>query len=562
MIAIFKLFIVDDEEIEREGISSICNWQELGIELIGEAWNGKIALQLLETVEPDIIITDVKMPVMNGIEFAAKIKERYPKVKVIFISGYEDFTAAKSAIEMNAFAYLLKPVYINELLNTIKKALNFFIDEKVKLQEDLYVIKQLEESLPLLKEKLLRELLLATTVQDKKRCFDKAQYLGIRLASGQYSVLVVKIDGFLYFCNTQNEEAIYSLLIKVKRAIDDALVPKSNLLSFATHEGEFALINSFSTILGDDEIVQYMEKLGEDIIKQVDNAYNAKVTIGISTTKTDIDNLPLQYYQAQIAVDSKFYLGSNRVLWYEDNNEKNQNILLNIRKVTESLNDAILANDTQGTRTIIDEFFSQLMDKNNFDKQYIQSVCMEIISFAVRILAEANESIENVFGKGKSPWAKLLQFETILDIKNFMTNCLTAITDYLYQQRQDRSQNLVHKIKEIINIQYKSIISIEDIAGQVFMASGYIRRVFKNKTGQTIQDYLINYRLKKAAELLLNTSSKVSEVAEMVGYENPSYFCTVFKDFYGITPGEYKYGNKKAQKKDDKNTSQANQYNK
>ncbi len=545
-IFILKLLIVDDEEMEREGIRSICNWNELGIEIIGEAWNGKAALQLLEKENVDLIITDVKMPVMDGLSLAENVRKQSPATKIIFISGYEDFEAVRNAITINAFAYLLKPVNMGELLNVIKKAANIFLEDKYKHEEVAVLKKQLNESIPLLREKFFREVLLGITRLDTKKLLERARFLGIRIHPGKFCVSIIEINEFAQFCSTHSEEEIYTETLKLMNDINAQGRQIGDFPALGTHDGEFARLLYFPAILNDEEISHQAEVYGENILQRIRTNSSIDATIGLSSISSDLEMLPLLYQQARKAVHQKFYLGNNRVLWYEDKITPDMAMQPNLNEIIARLDEAISAANPKLVAEVVNNLFSEITTSQRMDKQYLQSICMQLVSSAIRILSENHESIENVLGTGVSPWSKIMHFETIPDIRNWISNCLRAIAEYLYNLRQDKNSVLIQQIKEIIHAGYENNLTIDDISRKVFMASGYIRRVFKNKTGITVQDYLVEYRMKKAMEMLKNTSLKVQDISTMVGYESASYFCSVFKEYYGVTPGEFRDGTKKS----------------
>ncbi len=531
--------------MERDGIRSICNWNELGIEIIGEAWNGKVALQFLENEKADIIITDVKMPVMDGLSFSEKVRELYPATKIIFISGYEDFEAVRNAISVNAYAYLLKPVNLAELLSIIKKAVSIYFEDKCKQEEVMVLKKQLNESMPLLQEKFLREILLGITRFDARKLLERARFLGIRINSGRFCVAVIEANEFTEFCSNHNEEQIYTETLKFLNVINAQSLQIGDIPTLITHEGEFAKILYFPSLLSDEEISHHAEVSGEIIIEQIRTNCGLDATIGLSSISSGIEMLPVLYQQARKAVKQKFFLGNNRVLWYEDKINPEIEIKINLNDAITELEEAIWAANPDQVAKIIDKLFSEIALCRQIDKLYLQSVCMQLVSSSIRILSENNESIENVLGTGVSPWSKLLHIDTILDIRNWISNYLRAVAEYLYAKRQDNNTLLIQQIKEFIHQEYKNPITIDDISKKVYLASGYIRRVFKNKTGYTVLDYLVEYRMKKAAEILKNTSMKVQDISCTVGYESASYFCSIFKEYYGMTPGEYRDGAKK-----------------
>lgn len=196
--------------------------------------------------------------------------------------------------------------------------------------------------------------------------------------------------------------------------------------------------------------------------------------------------------------------------------------------------------DTECVKELVEDHFMALSQIPSMDIQYLQSSCFEIVASVIMTLKEMGESLNTIMGKEVMPYQRLMTLETLPDIKTWMINFLCFITTQYFKRRYDHSEAIVMKAKDIIRKEFAGDISAESIASQVYITPSHLRRLFKNKTGQTIQDYILDVRMRRAAELLKDPALMVYEVANKAGYENDSYFCLVFKRYYGITPGEYK----------------------
>jgi Response regulator containing CheY-like receiver domain and AraC-type DNA-binding domain len=181
-----KVLIVDDNKIERESLKECIDWNSVGTELVGDANNGFSAIELLKEHKPDILITDIKMPQINGIELARQAIGICPKIKIIFLTGYEEFDTARNAVNLNAYGYIIKPVAISEFYDIFKKAINASITENLSLQKEKKLIQQLVEILPVLKEKFIRDLLLGIETTDEIKLYEKFGFLGIYIKADTF----------------------------------------------------------------------------------------------------------------------------------------------------------------------------------------------------------------------------------------------------------------------------------------------------------------------------------------------------------------------------------------
>lgn len=406
------MFVVDDEQIERDGIMSFCDWQDLGISIIGEARNGKVALEALRGKRVDIIVSDVKMPIMDGLQFASEIKKIQPDVKIIFISGYDDFEAARNAITLNAFAYLLKPIKMTELLICVRKAAGLHRKEKERHQEEIMLKKQLDESMPLLRMKFLRDLYQTVEETGEEDILQRGTFLGLPIEAGKYCIVVAMIDSFRAFSMNRGVEEIQMELIKITNAIKESVRETSDYPIVATREGEFTLLFRFTSILNEDEIMQHVETIGREIRDAVNQCSQLSVTLGVSMISKDVTGFSRMYIQARRIVDQRFYLGTNRLLWYDEERFIDRRTISDVSRVQEQMEEAINSMDSQEVRKVINNYFSVLLSSNSENREYVQSICMELVSTAIRILHERNESLERILGPGVSPWIKLMEFDT------------------------------------------------------------------------------------------------------------------------------------------------------
>lgn len=530
-----KMFIVDDEDMEREGIRNLHAWEQSGVTIIGEAWNGLSALEALANVEPDVVITDVRMPGMSGLEFAAKLKQRYPAVKFIFISGYEDFDAARNAVDVNAVAYLMKPINRVVLIRTIEKTIGKIVEEKHREEEGHRLKHQVEASLPVLREQFLRDMLLGIERVEGERTIQQAKQYGLSLPHGQTAVMVVKRESS-GLDDDEKLERQHSLSINVYQELSRLIHEATQLPPVMTRESEFTIVIPCSDAVSPEDMEEHLEQTAESWLAHLERMTGVRVTIGIAMADDGVTRIHHMYRRARMAVNRKFYLGSQHVIWYEDDEGTPGEPVLLVQRMKVELAEAIWTADADK----IEHMITTCLQGRQMKREQAWFVAADLMNTALQAVAERKDLLRTILEQGGAPWDKMLQPETIDELSEWVVSYIQGIAGLAKACRGKKNEQVVQTIKQCVLEEYMTDLTVEYLAGKVYLAPGYVRKLFKNETGATLKDYIVQTRMNKACELLRRPDYKVNEVAHAVGYENVSYFCAVFKNFYGTTPGEFK----------------------
>jgi two-component system response regulator YesN len=531
-----KLVIVDDEKHDIDLIINGISWDEIFIEVVGFAEDGEPAIKLIRETQPDIVITDIKMPVKTGIHLANLIREEYPDIKIIFISGYQDFNYAKAGIEYNVVDYIVKPVNIYALSNSLAETAKKCIVEKRRKFEMEIFKQQLEQSLPLLKERFFREWIFGT-YDDENILIRKLDFLGIPLKSEKTLVMVLYLDDFKDIENTASEYEKQLLDARVLNCICDIVDKYENSYYFPSKQGEYVII-----------IQSRQDKtFNEDDITQISNAIKRNIasncfqtcTTGIGGYFNNLTDLPNYYKRAVDAIQYRFYYGNNQIFFYNDfkfidvssfERENYKTELIRLLKI----------GDSKEISLILDEIFGIISKSSFFNIYYVKNLCIEILSACLNTINEYSDESATDLKDISEIVVKLEKFESIDGIWNWMKKFILEICYEIYSNMKDRNTIIVKQIKSIIDNRYNCVISVEEIANEINLSPGYASTVFKNETGETIIQYLTYARMQNAMKLLEETNLMVFEIAERVGYNNVTHFASVFKNNIGISPGEYR----------------------
>ncbi len=529
----FKMIIADDELLVRRGIRNIIPWEKYGIEIVGEASDGEEALEMCRQHKPDILFTDIRMPFLDGLEVARCLTKENMKMKIIFFSGVQDFNYAKTAVDICAEAYILKPLEIEELEEAIKKVtekLTLEIDREKKLRE---LNEQLNESLGLAREKFLINLVLGVYKSDAE-IIEKLNYFNIPFdGEDRFSIAVVKMDDYNLLVKDKTEADKQILNFAVINIADEIIKEYCKAVSFCKDENEFVILYDTSNFSKEEQ-----NKIFQNINLGIKKYLRISTSVGIGYSSVNLTSLNIVYKSAYDALQFKFYTGKDSILNASDIKlDYKQTKYEDLYSIEVKLLNFIKLGDLNGEEQLLKELFEDFIVDGRYTISNVQDSCIEIIFMVLR---SVREHIDGILEDNSSILEKVYKAESVYDLKLFMLDIFEKITGYYSRQYNQKNKKLIETIKGIINESYMKDISVNQIAEEVYLTPNYIGLIFKHQVGQTITDYITKVRMEAAKELLKSHDLKILDVSGMVGYEDASYFSKVFKKYTGVYPQKYR----------------------
>lgn len=529
-----KMVIADDEYLVREGLKAIIDWSKYNIEIIGFAKNGSEALSLCEDIQPDILLTDIRMPHMSGIEVITKLVEQGIETKTVILSGYDDFSYAKNAIELNVENYILKPIKIEELIKVITKVIDSIEMEKEHTVKFLELKEQLDNNLPTIKERFLTNLVFkkfADEINVYKRCV----FLNIHFDSDQpYVVCKMIINEITGSFSNDYEENYELILMSILNVANELLEKIQPGVIFNLNDKEFIIIFNTKKSLA-------IAKFSTKLVNYLNSLLGVKASIGIGHEVNNILSLYNSLKLAENALEFQFYSGLNTVIDCKDIDKKSRLInYIELQSLEEKLLKAIKIGNSKNTKTILLEIFDYIHQSDYAPEEYTKSVFIELISITARSLFEIQENFYEIMGDSIEMTNKINRFDTYYELRNYAIELFVTLSDYFFNKLNQKNHYVINEIKEIINKQYMKKLTVQEIAKQIGFTPNYISQIFKKETGYPLTKYITKIRIEASKELLKDSNFKVFEVADMVGFDNPYYFSTVFKKITGIHPSKYR----------------------
>ena len=527
----YKVFLVDDEIVIREGIRNSFPWEGNGgseFSLAGEAPDGEIALQMMQDVKPDILITDIRMPFMDGMQLCEAVSHTMPWVQIVILSGYDDFSYAQQAISLGVKEYLLKPVSAQELLEVLERIAGRIREER-RLQADILRIKrQFASSSAFLREKLLSEALGGVKgTENISQLLERARALNLSLLANRYLVILA-CPGGGEEGRTLAQSALYRLADGSGEAVHACEV-----------SGGFALIVMGDT---DEDLEERAYGCARAALYEVERATGKSARMCIGEAVTNIAELPRSLHAAQMvrrAMDVSPDSEKRRIMGVRDMGPLPAERIINLDVLP--LSERLQYANRDDVEKILSEYIASMGSAAIHSVMMVNFLYVEILMAASRIIKESGgeprEVVDermweqNLFGDSPEP-------EEIIPLAREVLEKAIAFRD---EQSSTRYNAVINKARAYLAREYQnSGVTLNDVSSHVCMSNSHFCTIFSQEMGVTFTEYLTNLRMNKAKELLRTTQMRSSDVAYAVGYNDPHYFSYLFKKHTGVTPRDYR----------------------
>ena len=520
-----KIMIVDDMPIFLEYLRGCIDWNSYGFEICCEAHDGKEALEKLDEYYPDVVLTDITMPYINGLELAERITKDYPDISVILITGNNEFEYARKAVKIGVCDYIVKPFEKEELILSLLK-LQDNIGKAVENSNDT-TEKELDKDLSdELKALIYAGLKNKENVEawEKKLFPNRHDYGGYLLALVQFDVSAFSAD------KGDSRENLINWENLIAKLLADKLDSEAQIRLYHDFENNIVILMNFET---EQALDNYKGYEFTDIIQIVKNQLGIGSSI-VLTKASDIVDIKRAYEQGHSFLGGKGF----GKLWDIRKNEDNE-IMASLDAIV-LLNKNLESLQADAAEDAINTLWKQLTDHTKTDSKVTLSD-MNLLSSAISILMtniiNSGFSIENIYGEGFSPEKFMEGAKTAEELRQNVVYLYRKRIDFEKGKNDSRTRSVAIGAKEYIEQNYSNnYLSISDISENLSVNQTYLRKMFKSEMNMTLTEYITSYRMQEAKKLITTTDDKLSEIAEKVGYSDVSYFSNVFKKFYGISP--------------------------
>lgn len=531
-----KVFLAEDEFIIREGIKNNIDWQAHGYEFCGEASDGELAFPLIQKTRPDILITDIKMPFVDGLALSRLVKKELPETEIIILSGYEEFDYAKEAIQIGVARYLLKPINGETLLQEIDSVAEIILGKQKEKEIREKYQKEMEENS--LRDQMDLFQHLVTGDCSMEELLSVADKLDLKIMAPWYSIVLLKIQSMKH-----DYEEYSGSIVAVDERIVKLAEPEHVLVFDRALEGRAFLFKADS----EEELLAYQKEYLGDVKEVLSGYANLRYFGGIGTPVNRLREIPASFEDASHAFAHRYLVAESCILdsslLMQEGAAEHEDFRIsavNPEQIDRAkMQEFLRTGDLDEVVYFVDEFFGKLDGgamKSRIFRQYItMDAYFSIVDF-LKGLGLQKDEIE-----APDQDSSILQDEK--SAMDYIVRIMNKALVLREKKASSRYEDVVSEVIHYIEDNYaQEELSLNLLASHVNFSPNHLSMIFSQQTGQTLIRYLTDYRMNRAKELLRCSSKKSSVISMEVGYKDPHYFSYLFKKTQGMTPTQYRGG--------------------
>ncbi|PYI53082.1 response regulator transcription factor [Paenibacillus flagellatus] len=517
----FKVMIVDDEPHIRKGLRTIIPWESFGFVVTAEAEDGAEALERAESHVPDVVITDIRMPRMDGIELSKELKSRFPDIKVLILSGYNEFAYAKEAMKYGVADYLLKPVDPEELGPILSDTYDRLWE---RLQHEMKERRRANS----LKDFMIGKLIRGEVRRDVRQT---AKEYGIALNGQSFRVLIVSMDRYGDMLLSLSGREIGLKRFAVANVLQELLDGGGEL--FELSEQQFGLLLTEPAPMERESI----RRFAETIVDCVGRYVKESVTVAAGPVVSSSGELSASYSGALKALERKFFFDSEHVFVHEAGEAPPS--VPTVRWDDAALLKAVREGDAGRIAREAERLLGPL-ESRVVELEELKLHMMTTIIRLAKLFEEHHRDWQSFYKDKLAEMGRILEYESIPRLKTFLVDISMEIGRYVRTSPDGRADSRVRDIVSHIENRYMDELNLKELSKMFYVNAVYLGQLFKKETGEYFNDYMNKVRIRHAAALLTETELSAAEIAERVGYKYVDHFYRHFKHIHGVNPGEYR----------------------
>ncbi|AET61106.1 AraC family transcriptional regulator [Paenibacillus terrae HPL-003] len=520
-----KVFLVDDEKGIVTGLKTIIERFIPECEVVGAAYNGLEGYQLIRKKQPDIVITDIRMPQADGLDMIRMLKEEDCRAEFILLSGYAEFEYARKGLQLGARFYINKPVEEEELRSCVCQVMELVRADRAKLQE---VDELKQEVYNRIQEDALRDIL--DTGSDQSDLMGELLRIAqIPMETIRFVSIMLEFDGSTDFLKELGLQPVF-------RQIDIALGQFRKVYRFRYSVAQIAVVIAHGSIIDYGALVRTMNRMKEAIYREL----KLSITVGVGTVQEQAMGISQSFEEARNALSYKVIKGAHAVIPFSE--------IMNMTSRSHTVSEEAIAQleaaldnmDEIGCVNIIREIFRGMEAEPSMSPADLQLKCLHILLSSIRKMSFQQLQQNEFLGRNILSLEGISRFRTLEYLEEWMIQVIRGILAFKLEHNIPKKKDMITEIKEYVQKHYNEPISLANLAARFYISPFYLSQVFKQKTGETYLNYLIQIRIDKAKTLLENTDLKIYEICQQVGYSDPQHFTRMFEKLTGSRPREYR----------------------
>lgn len=525
-----KVVIADDEPRVGRLVRCLIHWDELGMEFSGQCYDGQSAWELIEQIQPDVVITDIRMPVLTGLELVQRTSEKYPQIRFVVISGYRYFEYAQKALKYGVVDYLLKPIDEEELNSILKKISQTHTEQEQTRVRTEQMEQSYHSSRKLLERELLRHLIQGDAPEEMERM--RREY-DDDVRDGIYEAVLVQVDHQAGRENSSEQNNM--IMMRVQKTAQEILRPCHAMLCVETEMRLFALLHypEADKAVAQEAVNHWMDECRH----YINNFAEYTVTIGISHSEPEFSSAGALLREAERAAARKLLEGSGMQLKLSAEERCAEAAPVWMQKAEQIMEKGLEPLRAESLDSAVEACFDLAQQAGAFAWQYAEMTQNILQWFTAGCKALGMDLPQ---GWNRSVWQDCRSACSLRAMRGLLEQALDRALEQLLAERRKSEDYPIRVAMEYVRRNYSEKVTLEEAASRSGFNTTYFSEMFKRKTGKGFLDYVTEVRMDAAKELLRNTRKAVYEVAEAVGYRDAKYFCQQFTRNVGMKPSEYR----------------------
>lgn len=530
-----NILLVDDESYVTESLAQTINWGELGIEQVHQATCAAEALELLEEYQIDIVVTDIRMPEMDGLELVEIIGQRWPDTRCILLTGHSDFHYAKKAIQLQAFDYILKPVDDEDFIRSVSGAVTSLKDEWEQARRVHKLMYNRKSDLTILRANFMHDLVLGHKLTDsimQQKCEQYEIY--IPLDSSAVMLLIPLSRTF----GSYDHHSISLMEFAVGNIAEEIFDEHYHIWHCKAPHDCLIIV---AAPRAKEKAASDLQELVMALQRNVSNYLKGDISIVVTEAFHFPDEIAAAYRTGLGAIYQAASQEGARLLFLEESavTVEHSSRLMDQLYKPPTLIHLLESKQWSMAQQKIDDVFDD-MEQSPYVREHLYEVFLSVTNAFLYIAHKHGIFIHQIDHKGFDLFIDQRIVNSLEELRSWSTGMLEKLKDELAASDQYSSSYIIKQVQEMVRASHGQDVSVKMIADKVYLHPVYLSKIYKAGTGESLSDYIIRMRMERALYLLKNTNMKIYEITTELGYQNPQYFSKMFKKFYGVTPQEYR----------------------
>ncbi|WP_239625727.1 response regulator [Paenibacillus sp. H1-7] len=530
-----KAVIIDDDMTTIQGLTRSVKWDGYGIQVAATARNGKEGLEQIRVHRPDIILTDIFMPVMDGISMLQAVREDGNMAEVIILSGYEDFKCAQSAVKLNVNDYLSKPASLDDIERVLQETVSKIRKREAAEKEDKELRELLETNLQITKKQIVKGLLEPEFYHTP--VFRKvSDYLKIDLSGNYFTVLLIEF--FIKRERSFKPSDLSLFAYAVNNIVNELTQDKQGVYVADIQRNVITVIIATPSRVKKERVMVLVKQMAEEMLAHIDQYLKLQVGAAIGPVTDHIADIPKSYSAAFDLLAERNNMPGRQLISAED--------LMGLPKPAarrpminyQALADAVMAGQSELAEEKIIELGESLHGGTAPSVSVLREFAIDIVGILALALHDHGLQFEDIHA-GSNMYKELEQLYSVSDFTGWLRDLLLPICETMNRRGSQKHRKTIDFIMRYVQQHYADDITLDVLAEKVYLTRNYLSQIFKQETGENYNSYLTRIRMEKAKELMLGGNYKIFEISGMVGYKNHAYFSQLFKKYSGLNPSEF-----------------------